>query len=189
MQSIKCVVVGDDGVGKTCLLIRYTTKEFPVEYVPVVFDNYSPGVMVETKTPVLSFWDTAGRDEYSKLRPLSYSNANVVLICFAKNSKATLENVSQLWYPEIEHYLPKVVKVLVGTKLDLKDSSKSQDWIDEESGKAKSTEIGAKAYFECSAKENIGLNELFQFVQYTTHSLQIKPKCITMYQIENFGNN
>eukprot|EP01083_Nonionella_stella_P190191 704484_1 len=104
MEAIKCIAVGDTGVGKTCMIISYMTNAFPREYVPTVFDNYSANVMIGGKPIQLGLWDTNGDEEYNKLRPLSYPDSDVVLICFDIMNKKSFTNCDRHWCAEIQHH-------------------------------------------------------------------------------------
>jgi len=168
MQSVKCVVVGDGAVGKTSLLISYTDNRFPVDYVPTVFDNFTTGVEVDGKLINFALWDTAGQEEYSRLRALSYPETDVFLLCFSVISPSSFDNIRSKWHPEVFHHCPEAKTILVGTKIDLRedkdtiDSLKGEKLPTPEAAQKLADTIGAKGYLECSALTQEGLKRVFE---------------------------
>jgi len=164
----KLVVVGDGGCGKTCLLIVYAENRFPESYVPTVFENYVTLVQFDGKTVELALWDTAGQEEYDRLRPLSYPESNVILIVFSVDFPTSLANVQDKWHPEVAHFCEGTPLILVGTKTDLRRDEQTrrmlgaqgQTPVSSEQGAEVAKEIGAK-YVECSAKTGVGVQEVF----------------------------
>ena len=169
MTDIKCVVVGDGAVGKTCLMMSYTTNGFPTKYIPTVFDNYCASVMVDGKPINLSLWDTAGQEDYDRLRPLSYPQTDVFLVAFSIISPHSFDNVKSKWWPEIQHHAPGVPILLVGTKSDLRTDqtmisqlqAKGLHVITEAEAQGRQRDIGATKYLECSALTQDGLKNVF----------------------------
>ncbi|KAJ4116270.1 GTPase Cdc42 [Fusarium equiseti] len=165
----RCVVVGDGAVGKTCLLISYTTNKFPSEYVPTVFDNYAVTVMIGDEPYTLGLFDTAGQEDYDRLRPLSYPQTDVFLVCFSVTSPASFENVREKWFPEVRHHCPGVPCLIVGTQVDLRDdpsvreklSKQKMQPVRREDGERMAKDLGAVKYVECSALTQYKLKDVF----------------------------
>lgn len=170
----KLVVVGDGACGKTCLLIVFSKDDFPKAYIPTVFDNYVAEVQVDGVSVELALWDTAGQEEFDRLRPLSYPDTDVVLIAFAVDSQDSLENVSRSWVPEIKHFCPNVPYILVANKIDLREENK--DCVTPEEGKSLATQIGATAYLECSALNKIGISDVFKAASKAALNYKKPPK-------------
>ncbi|XP_049322957.1 rho-related GTP-binding protein RhoG-like [Astyanax mexicanus] len=181
MNSLKCVMVGDGAVGKSCLLFTFTNNAFPKEFIPTVFDNYSSEITVDSTPYTLNLWDTAGQEDYDRLRPLSYPQTDIAIICFSICSPASYEEVKKKWYPEVCHYCPNVPLLLVGTEMDeryapwLLKNLKGHNLtpITKQQGEALAREIGATKYLECSAIKQVGVREVF--VEAVRAFLNTKP--------------
>ena len=125
--------------------------------------------MVDGRPINLGLWDTAGQEDYDRLRPLSYPHTDVFLICFSLVHPPSFENVRAKWYPEVRHHSNNVPMILVGTKLDLREDRETikKLWdkrmapITYQQGLSMAKDVGAVKYLECSALTTKGLKIVF----------------------------
>ncbi|PIK50671.1 Cdc42 [Apostichopus japonicus] len=134
-----------------------------------VFDNYAVTVMIGGEPYTLGLFDTAGQEDYDRLRPLSYPQTDVFLVCYSVVSPSSFENVKEKWQPEITHHCPSTPFLLVGTQIDLRDDStvvdrlqrNKQKPITVEQAEKLAKELKAVKYVECSALTQKGLKNVF----------------------------
>ena len=100
---------------------------FPTVYEPTVFENYVHDIFVDNVHIELSLWDTAGQEEFDRLRSLSYDDTHTIMLCFSVDSKDSLENVESKWVGEIAENCQGVKLVLVALKCDLRERGGDED--------------------------------------------------------------
>nr|XP_022919141.1 ras-related protein ced-10-like [Onthophagus taurus] len=163
-QNIKITIVGDGYVGKTCLLVCYTTKQRPTsQYIPTVFDNYDEDYTLDEKTHRITIWDTAGQEDYDRLRVISYPNTACFVLCYAINNWNSFLNIKAKWVPELKQHEPFTPIILVATKCDLrKVDDPNWDLVPLEKGLEAAKEIKAAQYLECSAYDITGIEEVIE---------------------------
>lgn len=123
----KLVLLGDGACGKTSLLNVFTRGYFPTVYEPTVFENYVHDIFVDNVHIELSLWDTAGQEEFDRLRSLSYDDTDLIMLCYSVDSRDSLENVESKWVGEIADNCPGVKLVLVALKCDLREGGDEDD--------------------------------------------------------------
>ncbi|KAG7249411.1 hypothetical protein CRUP_030462 [Coryphaenoides rupestris] len=161
--AVKCVLVGDSAVGKTALLVRFTADTFPDAYKPTVYENTGVEVHVDDHAISLGLWDTGGDDTFQQIRPMSYQQADVVLLCFSVANPVSLGAVLHKWEAEVRRNLPSVPVLVVGMQTDLRESSGPNRLacISADQGKRVARQVRAKGYLECSALGNRGVKQVF----------------------------
>lgn len=136
---------------------------FPTDYIPTVFDNYSMRIDISSGRIHLDLWDTAGSPDYRRLRPLSYPQTNIFLVCYSVSDPSSYNDVKSSWLPEIQEYSPGVPNILVGCKIDERDAAQRRggvECITTAQGVHMAKEIGARTYLECSALTGLGVEKV-----------------------------
>ena len=176
----KLVIIGDGACGKTSLLYVFTLGKFPEQYHPTVFENYVTDCRVDGIKVSLTLWDTAGQEEYERLRPFSYSKADIILIGFAVDNFESLINARTKWADEVLRYCPDAPIVLVGLKKDLRQEAHfkenaTDEMVPIEDAKQVARAIGAKKYMECSALTGEGVDDVFEVATRTSLLMKKEP--------------
>ncbi|XP_075901087.1 rho-related GTP-binding protein RhoF [Nelusetta ayraudi] len=169
-EELKIVIVGDGGCGKTSLLMVYAKGDFPEKYAPSVFEKYTTTISLGSKEIKLNLYDTAGQEDYDRLRPLSYQEANLVLVCFDVTNPTSFDNVLIKWFPEVRHFCREIPVILIGCKTDLRKDKEctrrlkalNQDPITYTQGEETRQQMNADLYLECSAKYQENVEDIFK---------------------------
>jgi len=158
-REVRVVVVGDQRCGKTSLISRFINNKVSPTYSPTGFDKFPCTVQVNPHLRVsYTVWDTSGSTNFDSVRPLSYSEADIFLICFSIAEPISLYNVRSHWAVEVGKHSAAPL-LLCGCQSDLRSdpettarlSRTGQAFVTLEQAVAVSTQIGAECYVETKA--------------------------------------
>lgn len=155
---IKLLLIGDSGVGKSCLLLRFSEDSFTTSYITTIgIDFKIRTVDLDGKRIKLQIWDTAGQERFRTITTAYYRGAMGILLVYDVTDENSFKNVKN-WMNQIEaHAAENVNKILVGNKCDVDPSERA---VTESEGRALATEYGIE-FFETSAKSNLNVEAAF----------------------------
>ena len=155
----KLLIIGESGVGKTCLLLRFTDDSFTANHLTTIGIDFKIKIInLENKLIKLQIWDTAGQERFRTITKTYYKGAHGIILTYDVTDETSFKNIKN-WIKQIEQNAQNTVcKVLVGNKCDKPDRK-----VSEEQGKALAEEFGMQ-FFETSAKTNQNVNETFTFL-------------------------
>lgn len=177
--TFKFIVVGDTGVGKTCLACRYTDNIFYSDHLITVGVEYGSRIECvqsndekhETNAKI-QVWDTAGQEGFKSITRAYYRNAACAIVVFDVTNKKSFESARQC-IQEIKEYSPHALLMLVGNKTDIHSVEDSEISMEEIK---KISETYDMPFMETSAKRNRGVQELFQFCARRTYQAILSGK-------------
>ncbi|CAA0824804.1 Ras-related protein RABE1a [Striga hermonthica] len=155
---IKLLLIGDSGVGKSCLLLRFSDGSFTTSFITTIgIDFKIRTVELDGKRIKLQIWDTAGQERFRTITTAYYRGAMGILLVYDVTDESSFNNIRN-WIRNIEqHASDNVNKILVGNKADMDESKRA---VPTSKGQALADEYGIK-FFETSAKTNLNVEEVF----------------------------
>mmetsp|Transcript_19393 Transcript_19393/g.18741 ORF Transcript_19393/g.18741 Transcript_19393/m.18741 type:complete len:203 (-) Transcript_19393:1144-1752(-) len=156
-REVKAVLLGDTGVGKSSLVLRFVTNNFkPYSESTIGASFMSKTISVNGKNIKYQIWDTAGQEKYHSLAPMYYRGAACAIIVYDISRASTFKTL-KTWVDELKNQGPKDIAIAIaGNKADLEDSRE----VDKNMAAAYAEEIGA-FYLETSAKDDLNVQDIF----------------------------
>ncbi|GLU11646.1 hypothetical protein SLE2022_283790 [Rubroshorea leprosula] len=155
---IKLLLIGDSGVGKSCLLLRFSDVSFATSLISTICIDFKiRTIELDGKRIKLQIWDTAGQERFRTITTVLYRGAKGILLVYDVTDESSFNNI-KFWIHDIEqHASDKVNTILVGNKADMDESKRA---VPTAKGQALADEYGIK-FFETSAKRNLNVEEVF----------------------------
>jgi len=160
----KIAIVGNGGVGKTSLVLRFCEQTFKENYIMTIGSNFSTKTIELPEHPGLNvklqLWDLAGQKHFSFVRPPFYRGATGIIFVFDLTRRSSFADLDG-WKEEVEKVIgPGKPYILVGNKIDIADGEGRE--VSTQDGESYKSELGAQSYFETSAKEDISVENIFK---------------------------
>ena len=183
-NEIKVTLIGNAGVGKTCIIQRFIDNTFNEYSASTISANSIDKEIIRGKEKyILSIWDTAGQEKYQSLGKIFYKDAYIILLIYDITNQNSLDSLKKTWYPDLQIYAENcVVMGVIGNKADLYEND---DLADEDEAKEFAKEIGAVFYL-VSAKSGENVTKLFEKLldKFLEKDIQDKVKNIEMNKRE-----
>jgi len=159
LESIKIVLIGESGVGKTSIISQFIDKVFLDDRQPTIGGTFTTKVVQcgKGRKVRLEIWDTAGQERYRSVTNMFYKDANAAVLIYDITSKYTYEELKKYWVEQVKESSPKnIILSIIANKADLIENEQ----VDEEEAREYAKTINA-LFAITSAKNNTGVNQLF----------------------------
>ncbi|GAU93474.1 hypothetical protein RvY_05409 [Ramazzottius varieornatus] len=157
----KVVLIGDAGIGKTCIVQRFKSGNYVERQGSTIGVDFTMKTLViDRKRIKLQIWDTAGQERFRTITQSYYRSANGVVVAYDITKRDTFLNVNH-WCEDVLRYAgPGISQVLVGCKCDMEDSRE----VPRSEAEALADAHNMLAFLECSAKDNTNVDSVFETI-------------------------